>query len=853
MSIHAQAQSSTNLERFREKVSAARRKAGKFQSDLADELGIDPKVLSRKLHGAKQVVLTHVEVKKIIGALASWDAITTRDEAVELLSLMGLRAESFTEQEWRAEPLNRLEVASHSETYGTIASSASSHTLSQAQKRSSLLPAPPTTLIGRERQIEHCLEWLRLPSVRLLTLLGTGGVGKTRLALEVARLAQPDFADGVYFVSLATVRETALVPSIILHALRLSEPIARDETGGQSPVFNEDLLHRHLHDKTLLLVLDNVEQIPGIGLFVGNLLSSAAALKIMVTSRSVLRLYGEHEFEVPPLEICMPNQDSDLNEIVNCPAIQLFIERAQAVNPAFHLDRQNAELVARICTRLDGLPLAIELAAVRTKIYSLSTILERLTGASGQGLTFLRTTASNRYQPHQTLRDTLDWSYELLDAGQQRLFRRLGVFLGGWTLPSVATICADEGIEDSAASADDLLMRMESLIDHSLVRQAMPEKETEGSSQARRDEPRFYFLETIRDYAQEQLQASGEREAMQRRHARYFLEMAERIGPDLPGPEQSWAASLLAREQDNLRAALTWAIESGEAELAQRMCGALGLLWEARTQFQEAHRWIDAALAMPQPTPPAIRAKLLMAASRLALWEIACEDSRQLAQQALALYEAVGDERGRAMAIFQIGDTWHMQGEYALAAEYLEGCLEPLREQGNLRIYAFTLSRLGAVDFLQNNYASAWKRLNEAQPLLREFSEPGLINVNLIYLGVLALLQGNIAQSIQRLREALLLAQRTHNRYMIATTLIAFGCVLGMKNGPSFAARVCSAAESLFAGLNTALPTAYRPLYTAFLGSIQAQADQAQWADWWAEGKETAPDEICALVLEASE
>lgn len=842
------AQSTTSLDLFREKVSAARRQAGHFQQDLAEALGIDSKALSRKLRGAKQTILTHVEVKKIIRTLASWDAITTRDQAIELLSLMGLRAESFSEQEWRDEPLNRLEVTSQNGTHTPAASSPVSPD-SHIQSHSSLLPASPTTLIGRETLTRQVLERLRQPSVRLLTLLGTGGVGKTRLAMEAARLAQRDFPDGVYFVSLATVRDTTLVPSIMLRALRLSEPISRDESGEQNASFNEDLLHRHLREKDLLLVLDNVEQIPGIGLLVGKLLTSAVTLKVMATSRTVLHLYGEHEFTVPPLEICLPDEESALADMLECPAIRLFVERAQAVNPAFQLNRRNAGLVARICTRLDGLPLAIELAAARSKFSSLSTILDRLssdTSHAGKGLSFLRATASNMDQRHHTLHDTLNWSYELLDAGQQRLFRRLGVFLGGWTIPAVAATCFEE---NRPAQEGDLLAQVESLIDHSLVRQALPEED----SRSEQDEPRFSYLETIRDYALEQLQVDGELERMQQRHARYFRELAERVEPDLPGPEQSRAVSLLAHEQDNLRAALSWSIERGEAELAQRMCSALSFFWEARTQFQEAHRWIDAALAMPQATSPAIRAKLLMAASRLALWEIACEHSRELAKQALSLYEAAGDAKGKTMALFQIGDTWHMQGEYALATDYLEGCLEPLRAQGNWRCYAFSLSRLGAIALLQNEHQKAWERLNEALPLLRTYSEPGLLNVALVYLGVLALLQGDPMQSITHLREGLLLARRTRNTYMIATALIASGCVLGMKGGPYFAARVCSAAESLFASLNTALPAAYRPLYTSFLGALKAQVDEAQWEIWWTEGKATSTEEICQLVLDASE
>jgi len=287
--------------------------------------------------------------------------------------------------------------------------------------------------------------------------------------------------------------------------------------------------------------------------------------------------------------------------------------------------------------------------------------------------------------------------------------------------------------------------------------------------------------------------------------------------------------------------------------MVQRLCSALGLYWEASTQFQEAHRWIDVALKMKQNTSPAIRAKLLMAASRLALWEVACARSRELAEEALALFEAVGDNVGKTSAIFQIGDTWHMQGEYTLASKYLEESSHLLREQQDWRIYAFALSRLGAMAILQNNYSQAWIWLNEALPLLREYSEPGLLNVTLVYLGVLAMAQGDLSKGTNYLREGLLLAQQTGNRYMLASDLIAFGCLLGTTRDPSYAARVCSAAEALFASLNTALPVAYGPLYSAYLGSLKSQVDEATWETWWAEGKALSQEEVSKLAFDASE
>src|SRR5436305_464476 len=347
---------SSNLDLFREKVTAARRQSGRLQKELADAVGINAQVLSRKLHGIKQTFPTHAEVKQIVKTLATWDAITTRVEAIELLSLMELRAESFSDEEWNTAPLNRLQSARPS----------SIRAVACAPPRSldgnlPYVPASLTSLLGREHHVQMLLNRLRRSAVRLLTLFGTGGVGKTRLALEVARAAQHDFADGVFFVSLATIHDAALAPSAILQALHLSEPITSPAVGRQAITSQEDVLKNFLRHKELLLVLDNLEQIPAIASLISDLLSIAPSLKIMVTSRTVLHLYGEHECDVPPLDFCAPDQVADLSTLSQFSAIRLFVERAQAINPAFQITKDNAATIAHICTRLDGLPLAIAL------------------------------------------------------------------------------------------------------------------------------------------------------------------------------------------------------------------------------------------------------------------------------------------------------------------------------------------------------------------------------------------------------------------------------------------------------------------------------------------------------------
>ncbi|HLH61153.1 MAG TPA: tetratricopeptide repeat protein [Ktedonobacteraceae bacterium] len=291
-------------------------------------------------------------------------------------------------------------------------------------------------------------------------------------------------------------------------------------------------------------------------------------------------------------------------------------------------------------------------------------------------------------------------------------------------------------------------------------------------------------------------------------------------------------------------------MKQGRAELAQRLCGALSLFWEAHSQFKEAHHWIDAALEMGQDTPARVRAKLLLAASRLATWEMVSERVRTLAQEALTLYESCGDAPGRATAIFQIGDAWHMQGEYARASRCFEESLNLQRELGDRRSYAFTLSRLGAIDMLRGNFPQAQARLTEAVTLFREYGEPWGLSVMLTSLGFLCLLQRQLFLSLAYLREGLILAQETGNLFNIAINLMAFGCTLGVASDPIYMAQVCSAAEALFERLGTSLPAAYVPLYQSYQQNARSRVDGAIWDMEWSQGKTFSQEQAIMLALE---
>src|SRR5438876_84420 len=520
-----------------------------------------------------------------------------RDKAF-LEVILGIREAIETMEE--TPPLNRLTLSAPV----VSTSLAGSHApVAWSRSTPTALPAPSTSIIGRERDIEQVRHLMLQPDVRLLTLLGPAGVGKTRLGLAVAHALINEFADGVYFVSLAALRDSALVPSTIAQALGLVEPSLG--LPSQELASSKNLLKAFVCNKHLLLLLDNFEQILEAAEFVGDLLEAASHLKVLVTSRSILQLYGEREFGVPTLDVGDPTKVSDLIMLARFPAIRLFVERAQAVNPRLRVTKQNVSAVAQLCQRLDGLPLAIELAAARCRLLSPQDILQRLgdsepTGqrsGAGTTLTFLHQETRNVPERQQTLLRTLDWSYHLLDQGTQLLFDHLGVFVGGWTLEAAQVIIA---APDEQSGAQDLLDQLTGLVSQSMVVPPLVDEDEVGKHKS----PRFHFLETIREYAFSHLQVSEERQGLQKRHAHYYLALIKQLDPAqvLFGNEQHPLIRLVAQEQHNLRAALQWAVEREEAELAQRLCSALSVFWIRQSQFQEAHRWIELVRSMGEHT-----------------------------------------------------------------------------------------------------------------------------------------------------------------------------------------------------------------------------------------------------------
>ena len=630
----------------------------------------------------------------------------------------------------------------------STAMAAASATTAPPTPASEHLPVPPTPLIGREREVAALTALLQQPGVRLVTLTGPGGVGKTRLALQVAADLLESFADGVAFVPLAPLTDAGLVPSTIAQALGVAE------AGGQPFVTT---LKAALQERSLLLVLDNFEQVVGAAPLVAELLAGCPRLMVLATSRGPLHLRGEHEVVVPPLLKPDPANLPDLQALSQYAAVALFIARAQEVKADFAVTAATAPAVAEICARLDGLPLAIELAAARVRLFAPQALLSRLTNRLG----VLTGGARDLPARQRTLRATLDWSYSLLKAEEQALFARLGVFVGGATLEAIETVCNPTG-------ALDVLAGVESLLQQSLLGQS-----EEGG------EPRFAMLETIHEYARERLAERAETAELRRIHAACYLTLAQEAEPQLRGPEQGVWLARLEHEVGNLRAALSWAEQQGESETGLRLAAALWRFWDARGDLSEGRGWLERLLALDEQrgraAAPSERAKALHGVGVLAQAQGDYQHAAAFLTQSLSLSREASDKQGIANALGSLGNVASDQGDYARAAALLEESLALSRELEDRQGIATTLNNLGNVAMEQGDYARATRLYEESLTLRQALLDAQGVASVLSNLGDAALHQGDYTRATALLEESLTLSRRLGDRRSSAIALINLG------------------------------------------------------------------------------
>ena len=635
------------------------------------------------------------------------------------------------------------------------------------------LPAPTTPFIGRGVEVAQFTDLLQNPACRLVTLTGTGGIGKTRLALELASDLCDEFPDGIAFVELAPVLDPDQVIPAVAKALGVQEV-------GTQPLLES--LKVQLRARQLLLILDNLEHLITAAPNVAELLAAAPHLTVLVSSRASLHLYGEHEFAVAPLAL-PDRQLRSAAMLGEFSAVALFVQRAQLVRPTFKLMDANAQAVAEICRRLDGLPLAIELAAARSKLFAPAALLARLEPR----LSLLNGGPQDVPARQRTMRATIDWSYRLLDMEEQRLFARLAVFVGGWTVEAAKAVCNADG-----ELAFDVLDGLQSLLDQSLLHVgARPE-----------GEPRFTMLETIREYAREHLDYGGEVALLRRLHATYYLALAEAAAPELHGGDPVPWSRRLAPEHDNLRAALAWSCTAEDGgtppapELHARLAVALTEFWDFQDSDREALTWLEGVLAHQAQLPPLLYARACLHAATFAWY---CGDPMRATargQESLALFQAQGDRTGAAYALKTLGNVAFSQQEYGAAAVTSEASLALFRAVGDRIGIAWALYQLGRLALNEGDHARAAACYQESLQLCEEVGRSAGKALALWGLGWAALAQGKLQQARQAFMRSFHLRRDFDNQYRMALCADGLACVTAVDH-PRDAVRLLGAAAAV--------------------------------------------------------
>jgi len=680
------------------------------------------------------------------------------------------------------------------------------------------LPSQRTSFVGRKREVARVKELLRGPG--LLTLTGPGGSGKTRLALQAAGELLEDYRDGVFLVELAPITDPRLIPSSVADSVG-----ARAE--GARPVL--DTLLDHVRDREMLLVLDNFEQVIEGAPVTSDLLASAPRLRILVTSREPLHISGEQELAVPPLGLPDAREPVAPEHLARFEAISLFVQRATAVDPSFRVTQNNAQAVAELCRRLDGLPLAIELAASRVKLLSPRAILERLE----HRLDLLTSGPVDVPARQRTLREAIGWSYELLDEIERIAFRRLSVFAGGWALEDAEAV-ANPGAELGA----DLLEVLGSLVDKSLVERM----------RATSDAVRFGMLETIREYAAERLEAAGEVEATRDRHASRFLDLAEAAEPHLRGVNQGRWLDQLEVEHDNVRAALRRAIDAGHHGAALRLVGALWRFWHLHGHLAEGRRWAEEVLGLPGAAGrTAGRASALTALGGLAYWQEDLPATGAAYEEALAIAQELGDRRAEAEGLYNMSFVPAYKGDFDRAVAILRDGRTLFEELGVRRGVADTVWLMAIVARLEGDNRTARARAEESLRIHREIGDRFGMTDALHVLGRIALADGDLATAGNSFLEALANDERVGNRTGMGIVLDNLAAKASAEGHHLRAVRLGGASEAIKAAAGGHAPPPFIDLPDPREAARDALGDAAVAAAW-EEGRAMTLDQALAYA-----
>ena len=672
------------------------------------------------------------------------------------------------------------------------------------------LPAPPTSLVGRGLELAAVTALFRTEGVRLLTLTGPGGTGKTRLALAVAAELGPQLPDGAVFVDLAPLHDASLLAPSIAHALDIAE-------GGSA----EESLLEHLHERRLLLVLDNLEQLVPHTELISRLLAAAPRLLVLATSRTPLRLAGEQEYPVPPLETLQPGAAS-FEQLAANDAVRLFVARARAVDPAFELDEERADAVAHICQALDGLPLAIELAAARSKLFA----PEAMRGRLERRLELL--TAGPRDVParQQTLRATLEWSHDLLDDAHRRVFARLSVFAGGWTVDAATAVCGDDGV--------DVIEALERLVNDNLVRRL-----------DRRHEPRFAMLETIAEYAREQLSTAGEGDVVGRRHAEYVLSLAVELSPQLLAGDPDTIVRF-DDDLDNLRAALHWFASAGDVASEVRLLDAVWNFLTVRGHLSEGRALLESAIARADGAPGATRALARIHCGAFAFRQGDFTRGKEVTEEALALFRELGDTNEIGRCIGTLGNIAVGEGDLDRATELYEEAAELARQAGNRSRLAVILANLGSIAGQRDEADASARYATEAVALQRDLGEVDALSVSLHNLGRAEIALGHLEAADAALTESLALARELGYREVMAYVLSGLAELALLQRREERAAELLGASEDLFRELGVGIEQGEARAQERMLSSLYATLGPSRTDELRARGAARPVDELLA-------